>query len=132
MRGALKYSRQRKHYSVFMNLKEYEQVPSTRDELENGMKRFLIALVLMTSVALPMSADAGIVRDAGRSCVFGAALLATTTYLGLTPTLLATGTLTLPFAVQSVTASNAIVGCGVTAAAATAASLFTSLYDAIF
>ncbi len=97
------------------------------------MKRLLLALVLLASVALPMTAEAtGVVRDAGRSCVFGAAVLATTTYLGLTPALLATGSLTLPFAVQSVTASNAIVGCGVAAAASTAASLFTAIYDAIF
>ncbi len=97
------------------------------------MKRLLLSLILITSLFLPaMNADAGVVRDAGRSCVFGAALLATTTYLGMTPTLLATGALALPVAVQSVTASNAIIGCGVTAAASVAASLFTSLYDAIF
>ena len=95
------------------------------------MKRLLLLLVFVSSITLPMAADAGLIRDAGRSCVFGAALLATTTYLGLTPALLATGPITLPFTVQSVTASNAIVGCGVTAAAATAASVFTWLYDSL-
>ncbi|CAK0772978.1 conserved membrane hypothetical protein [Gammaproteobacteria bacterium] len=96
------------------------------------MKRSLLALVLVSSVTLPMTADAGLIRDAGRSCVFGAALLATTTYLGLTPALLATGPLSLPVAIQSTTASNAVVGCGVTAAASTAASVFTWIYDSIF
>jgi hypothetical protein len=96
------------------------------------MKRLLLSLVLISSIALPMSANAGVIRDAGRSCVFGAALLATTTYLGLTPSLLSTGPFTLPAALRSATASNAVVGCGVTAAASTAASVFTWLYDSIF
>jgi hypothetical protein len=96
------------------------------------MKRILLALILVSSVTLPMNAHAGLIRDAGRSCVFGAALIATTTYLGLTPGLLSTGPVTLPFRLQSVTASNAVVGCGVTAAASTAASVFTWLYDSLF
>ncbi|CAK0759838.1 conserved membrane hypothetical protein [Gammaproteobacteria bacterium] len=96
------------------------------------MKRLLLALVLISSTTLPMTADAGVIREAGRSCVFGAALIATTTYLGLTPALLSTGPFTLPVALQSTTASNAVVGCGVTAAAATAASVFTWLYDSVF
>ncbi|CAK0764834.1 conserved membrane hypothetical protein [Gammaproteobacteria bacterium] len=96
------------------------------------MKRLLLIFILASSVTLPMTADAGLIRDAGRSCVFGAALLATTTYLGLTPGVLSTGPITIPFSFQSVTASNAVVGCGVTAAASTAASVFTWLYDSLF
>jgi len=98
------------------------------------MKRVLLSLILVSSVTLtlPMNADAGVIRDAGRSCVFGAALLATTTYLGLTPSLLSTGPFTLPVVLRSTTASNAVVGCGVTAAASTAASVFTWLYDSVF
>ena len=96
------------------------------------MKSKPLAFFLALSIALPMAAEAGVVRDAGRSCVFGAALLATTTYLGLTPALLMTRPMQLPFAVQSVVASNALVGCGVSAAASTAASVFTWFYDAIF
>jgi hypothetical protein len=96
------------------------------------MKRLLLVMVLISSVTLPMTAEAGLVRDAGRSCVFGAAILATTTYLGLTPSVLATGPVSMPLTFQSVTASNAVVGCGVSAAAAAASSVFTWLYDSLF
>jgi len=96
------------------------------------MKSVRIVVFLATVSMLPLSAEAGLIRDAGRSCVFGAALLATTTYLGLTPSLLTTGPIQLPFVLPSVTASNAVVGCGVTAAASTAASVFTWFYDALF
>jgi hypothetical protein len=95
------------------------------------MRRLLLVLALAFAVTLPVSADAALIRDAGRSCVFGAALLATTTYLGITP-LLATGPLTLPFTVNSVIGSNAIIGCGITAAASVAVSVFTWVYDTIF
>jgi hypothetical protein len=98
------------------------------------MKRLLLAVVLISSFTLPLTAEAGLIRDAGRSCVFGAALLATTTYFGLTPTLLARGPASaLRIAsFSSPIASNAVVGCGVTAAASTAASVFTWLYDSLF
>jgi hypothetical protein len=97
-----------------------------------AMKRLLLVLILASSMTLPMTAEAGIIRDAGRSCVFGAALLATSTYLGLTPRLLSTGPLALPFTLQSATASNALVGCGMIATASTVASVFTVFYDALF
>jgi len=96
------------------------------------MKRLFIALILMANIVFSPPSEAGLIRDAGRSCVFGAALLATTTYLGLTQSMLSTGPITLPFTIQSTIAYNAVVGCGVTAAAATAASVFTLIYDAIF
>lgn len=96
------------------------------------MKRLILAMILISSATVSMNAEAGLIREAGRSCVFGAALLATTTYLGLTPSLLTTGPIKIPITFESVTASNAVVGCGVTAAASTAASVFTWLYDSLF
>ncbi|CAK0757496.1 conserved exported hypothetical protein [Azospirillaceae bacterium] len=95
------------------------------------MKRLLAVLALIVVLAAPGRADAALVREAGRACAFGAAVLAVTTYIGMTPAL-ATGPLTLPFTVPSVIAANAIIGCGITATGSVAASVFGWLYDAIF
>ncbi len=56
-------------------------------------------------------------------------MLATTTYTGLTPAL-STGVLAVP--AGEAIAANAIIGCGVGAAGATAATLATWIYDLIF
>lgn len=74
-------------------------------------------------------AEASLMRNIVQSCAFGAGVLATTTYAGLTPAL-ATGVLTVP--AGEVIAANAIIGCGVGAAGATAATLATWVYDLIF
>jgi hypothetical protein len=95
------------------------------------IKRLLVALTLVFVLAAPGHAEAALVRDAGRSCAFGGAILAATTYLGLTPALETAG-LALPIAVPSVIAANAIIGCGLSATGSVAASVFSWIYDSIF
>ena len=95
------------------------------------MKRVVIALGLMVALAVPANAEAGtsLMRNVIQSCGFGAAALAATTYVGLTPAL-ATGTLTLP--VTEAIAANALIGCGIGAVGATSASVLGWVYDVIF
>ncbi len=77
----------------------------------------------------PGFAEASLMRNIVQSCAFGAGVLATTTYTGLTPAL-STGVLAVP--AGEAIAANAIIGCGVGAAGATAATLATWIYDLIF
>jgi len=74
-------------------------------------------------------ADAALMRNVVQSCAFGAGVLATTTYTGLTPAL-TTGALALP--ASEAIAASAMVGCGVGAVGATAATVVTWIYDLIF
>ncbi len=96
------------------------------------MKRLLVALVLVIACAVPpaKAAEAApLMRNVMQSCAFGAGVFAATTYYGLTPAL-ATGSLALP--VTEVVAANAIIGCGVGVAGATASSVVGWFYDLIF
>ncbi len=95
------------------------------------MKRILIALAMLFALALPpASADAApLMRNAFQSCAFGAGTLAATTYIGLTPLLSAPG---LAVPVANVIAANAIIGCGMGVAGATAATVVGWIYDVIF
>ncbi len=95
------------------------------------MKRLVVALALVITLAQPAKAEAAtsLMRNAIQSCGFGAAALAATTYYGLTPAL-ATGTLTLP--VTEAIAANAIIGCGIGAVGATSATVLGWIYDVIF
>ena len=95
------------------------------------MKRTLIALTLLFALAAPPSSAeaAPLMRNAIQSCAFGAGVLAATTYLRLTPAL-ATGVLTVPIA--NVIAANAIIGCGIGVAGASAATVTGWVYDLIF
>jgi hypothetical protein len=94
------------------------------------MKKTLTYATLALALAAPVrAADASLMRNVFQSCAFGAGALAATTYVGLTPAL-ATGMLTVP--VTEVIAANAVVGCGVGAVGAAAATVTGWIYDAIF
>ena len=96
------------------------------------MKRMLVALVLVAAFAMPAAKTAEaapLMRNVLQSCAFGAGVFAATTYYGLTPAL-ATGALAMP--VTEAVAANAIIGCGVGVAGATASSVVGWFYDLIF
>lgn len=93
------------------------------------MKRSLLYATLVFTLAAPVQfTDAALMRNAFQSCAFGAGAMAGTTYMGLTPAL-GTG-LALP--VSEVIAANALIGCGIGVAGATAATLTGWLYDILF
>lgn len=87
---------------------------------------FIFALVLL---APPRLTDAALMRNVFQSCAFGAGVMAATTYIGLAPEL-NTGVLAVP--VSEIIFANALIGCGIGAAGATAATLTGWLYDSLF
>lgn len=92
-------------------------------------KNFTLAIVL----ALLMSArfaEAGLLKNVLQSCAFGAGVMATVTYVGLVSRVDASGILIIPASEAIVV--NAVLGCGVGAAGATAATVVGWFYDAIF
>ncbi|CAK0777193.1 conserved membrane hypothetical protein [Gammaproteobacteria bacterium] len=94
------------------------------------MKRTLLSAALILTLTTPIQfADAALMRNAFQSCAFGAGAMASTTYLGLTPAL-STTLVALP--VTEVIAANALIGCGIGVAGATAATLTGWLYDVLF
>ncbi len=94
------------------------------------MKKALLYILLTFALIAPVEqADAKLMRNVIQSCAFGAGIMAATTYMGLTPEL-STGLLAIPFSEVMIT--NAIVGCGIGAAGATAATVVGWFYDIIF
>lgn len=94
------------------------------------MHKTVRRLPILLLAALPMaSADATLARNLVESCAFGAGVLATTTYAGLTPAL-SSGLFTVP--AGEVIAANALIGCGVGMAGATAATFTGWVYDLLF
>jgi hypothetical protein len=94
------------------------------------MKKTWIYLILTLALVAPaQSTEAALMRNVVQSCAFGAGVMAATTYMGLSPALNA-----VVFAVPAtdVIIANAIIGCGIGAAGATAATLTGWFYDAIF
>jgi hypothetical protein len=94
------------------------------------MKKALTHLILVLTLVVPARfADAALMRNIFQSCAFGAGVMAATTYIGLAPEL-NTGMLAVP--ATEVIITNALIGCGIGAAGATAATLTGWIYDAIF
>jgi len=94
------------------------------------MKKALTHLILVLTLVIPARfADAALMRNIFQSCAFGAGVMAATTYIGLAPEL-NTGMLAVP--ATEVIITNALIGCGIGAAGATAATLTGWIYDAIF
>ncbi|CAK0766613.1 PTS fructose transporter subunit IIC [Azospirillaceae bacterium] len=89
----------------------------------------LMVLALIAIWSIPAPAHAGLIRDAGQSCAFGAGVFGVTSFIGVTPTLI-TSVLTVP--TTSVILGNAMVGCVIGAAGATAAKVFTWMYDLVW
>lgn len=86
--------------------------------------------VLVLALSAPVHvAHAALMRNVFESCAFGAGALASTTYFGLTPAL-SSGVLTIP--ASEVIAANAVIGCGIGAVGATAATVTGWLYDSLF
>ena len=95
------------------------------------MKKTLLLATLALTLSTPLQfADAALMRNAFQSCAFGAGVMASTTYMGLTPALSTGGLVALP--VTEVIAANALIGCGIGVAGATAATLTGWLYDLLF
>lgn len=93
-------------------------------------KPLLRTVLLFCALSTPINfAQAALMRNIFESCAFGAGALASATYLGLTPAL-SSGVLTLP--ATEVIAANAMIGCGVGAVGATAATLTGWIYDSLF
>lgn len=87
-------------------------------------------ILLVLALTAPVDfAHAALMRNVVESCAFSASVLASTTYLGLTPAL-SSGVLTLP--ATEVIAANAIIGCGIGAVGATAATVTGWIYDILF
>jgi hypothetical protein len=94
------------------------------------MNKVLPLLLLILTLVVPVhNADAALMRNVIQSCAFGAGVMAATTYIGLVPRLNAP-ILALPAA--EVIATNAMIGCGIGAAGATAATLAGWVYDILF
>jgi hypothetical protein len=94
------------------------------------MKKALLHLMLIFALTAPVEfANAGLIRNVVQSCAFGAGVMAATTYVGLAPEL-STGVLAVP--VSEIIVTNAILGCGIGAAGATAATVVGWFYDIIF
>jgi len=94
------------------------------------MKKALTHLTLVLVLVAPMRfADAALMRNIFQSCAFGAGVMAATTYIGLAPEI-HTGVLAVP--ATEVIITNALIGCGIGAAGATAATLTGWIYDSIF
>jgi hypothetical protein len=93
-------------------------------------KRLLYLIFSLSLLLMPLRfAEAGLIRNAFHSCAFGAGAMAAATYLGLAPEL-STGVLAIP--VADIMVSNAVVGCVVGAAGATAMTVTGWFFDAIF
>jgi hypothetical protein len=94
------------------------------------MKKALTYLILILTLIAPVRfTNAALVRNVLQSCAFGAGVMAATTYIGLAPGL-NTGVLAVP--ASEVIVANAMLGCGIGAAGATAATLAGWIYDFIF
>jgi hypothetical protein len=93
------------------------------------MKKALLYLMLVFALITPVEfANAGLLRNVVQSCAFGAGAMAAMTYAGLIPKL-STSLLAIP--ASEIIVANAIVGCGIGAAGATAATVVSWFYDAI-
>ena len=93
------------------------------------MKKLLMVLAVVFACSLPATAEASLVREAGRGCLFGGTVLAGTTYIGATPFLIG-GIRT--FTGYSLLVNNAVIGCALGAAGGAMGSIWSGLYDFIF
>lgn len=94
------------------------------------IKRAVLNSILILTLIAPVgSTQAALMRNVFQSCAFGAGVLATTTYVSLMPEI-STGVLALP--ASEVILTNAILGCGIGAIGATAATMAGWFYDIIF
>ncbi len=89
------------------------------------MKRLLLVLVILCATSTPSRAD-DLLRNAGESCFFGAAVLGGSAAMVLYPAA-ANGATALP--VTAIVISNTIFGCGLGILGTVAAYSFGVLYD---
>jgi len=92
------------------------------------MKRLMMGLAVLLLTAAPALAQQDGLRETGRACVFGGAVLGISSLLVLAPAVAAAET-ALP--ATSLVLGNTVFGCGIAALGALAASTFTWVYDGV-
>ena len=92
------------------------------------MRRLAMVAALLLMTASPAFAQQDGVRETGRACVFGGAVLGISSLLVLYPAIAAAET-ALP--ATSLVLGNTVFGCGIAALGAIAASTFSWVYDGV-
>ncbi len=96
------------------------------------MTKLFVALLVAYALiagpvhAQPTAAEPDFLKEGGQACVFGAAVLGTTSLLVLYPALM-TGTSAVP--VGNIVLGNTLFGCGIAAVGMAASYGFTWVYD---
>ncbi|CAK0761552.1 conserved membrane hypothetical protein [uncultured Gammaproteobacteria bacterium] len=98
------------------------------------MKKLFATLAVLAMLSATAPAQAGpLMRDVGQGCAFGAAVLAATTFMGLTAVAMSAGpgAVVMPRATTALV-NNSLLGCGLGVVGSFAGKVMGGLYDILF